>query len=204
MSNLFELALLNIFYRVFAIVYNALILILTWVKTFTLWREWRDLKHKRIMRNVSSNDLLLRDGTVYFVLLFALNVTTIQFNAFSSIPAITEVMSSILVSRFMLNLRDVKLPSDSQVSFIVGNLGAPLELENSHDARLELDLSNWDEIEPVDETSDDPLAAGLDASQTPDVLDDIDLEVGFVYDSDADNISPVELRGQEITQTNVV
>ncbi|KAL4248648.1 hypothetical protein ABKN59_006249 [Abortiporus biennis] len=139
------------------------------------------------MRNVSSNDLLLRDGTVYFVLLFALNVTTIQFNAFSSIPAITEVMSSILVSRFMLNLRDVKLPSDSQVSFIVGNLGAPLELENSHDARLELDLT-----------------AGLDASQTPDVLDDIDLEVGFVYDSDADNISPVELRGQEITQTNVV
>ncbi|PCH34963.1 hypothetical protein WOLCODRAFT_155608 [Wolfiporia cocos MD-104 SS10] len=91
--------------------------------------------------------LIFRDGTLYFVTTIVLNVinlVAIKFGDFGSVPALTEVLISISISRFILNLRGVYLAQNGSRSYnesslqptwmsslqfaddIVGNLGAPL------------------------------------------------------------------------------
>ncbi|KAH9929396.1 uncharacterized protein B0H18DRAFT_1117435 [Fomitopsis serialis] len=84
--------------------------------------------------------LLLRDGTIYFSVLLALNVagavlyTTDIFRDFS---LIFHTISTILLSRFFLNLRDAVLVpsmpshpsqicSDLEFSGVLGNIGGSL------------------------------------------------------------------------------
>ncbi|KAI0937584.1 hypothetical protein AcV7_003580 [Taiwanofungus camphoratus] len=90
---------------------------------------------------ISVTMLLLRDGTIYFSVLLALNITYIIIyflNVYISIGLFFDVFTSILISHLFLNLRQVHLvqghlsselsqTSDLQfASRIVGNLGAPL------------------------------------------------------------------------------
>ncbi|EKM58289.1 uncharacterized protein PHACADRAFT_207126 [Phanerochaete carnosa HHB-10118-sp] len=85
---------------------------------------------------------LLRDGTIFFLILLAISIA----NLLSLFPArsLIEFLPPILVSRFLLNLRDCtgsnttdrSLPrlselsvhfATSNVSNIIGNIGAPLD-----------------------------------------------------------------------------
>jgi len=139
----------NIAVRLSAIVADAVVLILTWMKTMGMIR---DCKGPRSHRSVVL--MLLRDGTVYFAALLILNianVVAIQSQAFGSngTPAFNDVVVSIIVSRFLLNLREIGCSATSSndssafesngsdVYFVKGaviNIGAPLYsfLEEPH------------------------------------------------------------------------
>ncbi|GJE88865.1 hypothetical protein PsYK624_049520 [Phanerochaete sordida] len=122
-----------------------LVLVLTWVKTFSQWRESR-----RLGLSKSITESLIRDGTIYFLLLLGVNLAQIlTYNlTFAPVNLLIAVMPSLLVSRFLLNLRQVAenpspLTSDgidtvalSQFSAprfnvadsVFGNLGEPIGL----------------------------------------------------------------------------
>ncbi|KAI0786280.1 hypothetical protein C8Q75DRAFT_289941 [Abortiporus biennis] len=126
---------------------------------------------------------LLRDGTIYFLCLITLYITTLagaQSRLSGGIPIITEALSSILVSRFILNLRGVYLPNDNQLesfrpskmsnlhfaSQIVGNLGAPLSLSSHSEIGGFGGDFDWETeegtVEVVQESSN-PLSVGLES-----------------------------------------
>ncbi|THG93780.1 hypothetical protein EW026_g7554 [Hermanssonia centrifuga] len=93
--------------------------------------------------------MLLRDGTVYFAILLIMNIAQVvldtpSFQNFNFVETVIETMQPILISRFLLNLRQVGSPEiDSQEAFhsqfsvpgfrvpslasIVGNMGEDLE-----------------------------------------------------------------------------
>ncbi|GBE88868.1 hypothetical protein SCP_1402760 [Sparassis crispa] len=123
-------------------VYDALVLVLTWAKTY----QTNCASSKFHMKN-SLTSLIQRDGTIYFfvlLLLNAINLVAIKFEILGSVPALTDVLTSIMVSRFFLDLRSVYLSSTSGsqsisraqivpevisldfTSSLTGNLGAPL------------------------------------------------------------------------------
>ncbi|KAJ3554287.1 hypothetical protein NM688_g3190 [Phlebia brevispora] len=95
--------------------------------------------------------ITFRDGTIYFIVLFTMNVAqivleTATFLANTNITPVAtfvSVLTAILISRFILNLRQVveNRQSESRVSTalfvrgssLLGNLGEPLEHENDED-----------------------------------------------------------------------
>lgn len=122
------------------IVYDALVLVLTWVKTVGIRKSLA-----RIGVKTSVPILLLRDGTIYFLLLLALNVSNFVISDLLSNNVFTEmrrVITSILISRFMINLRGIytrsgstasslHLSESSDIRFansVFGNLATPLGL----------------------------------------------------------------------------
>jgi len=155
---------------IFAIVSDAIVLVLVWLRTYTIMR---DLSKFGGGPNLST--LLLRDGTVYFVSLLVLNVVNliaIRFQSFGSVPALTSVLSSTLISRFFLDLREVYLSgggldgssslpskmSDPLFASAAGNLGAPLVALFDPEER-----HGWidEDEEETPRVSNDPLMVGL-------------------------------------------
>ncbi|KAH9916639.1 uncharacterized protein B0H18DRAFT_63204 [Fomitopsis serialis] len=64
----------------------------------------------------SITSLLLRDGTTYFCVLLAVNIVTAVLSAINPILEIADfcyVFTTILLSRFFLNLREVSLLPDT-------------------------------------------------------------------------------------------
>ncbi|CAL1698806.1 unnamed protein product [Somion occarium] len=181
---------ISVFNRVFAIGLDAFILILTWAKTAGIMRSLASV-HIR----TSLTTMLLRDGTVYFAFLLVLNVANlvaISYNIFGALPALTDVVTSILITRFLLNLRGVYSSNGATTSFdfdksmsdvrfanasdVVGNLGAPLNsvLDNEEDERYFV--------------AEDPLLAGLPTSTLP-----TENEVDTVVD-DFDDASVIDIK----------
>ncbi|KZT73045.1 hypothetical protein DAEQUDRAFT_504178 [Daedalea quercina L-15889] len=76
--------------------------------------------------------LLARDGSLYFVSLLLLNVLQMAFKpvygaATNQISVLVAPVSSILISRFMLNLRHIfYMQSMGWNTSIIGNMGEPL------------------------------------------------------------------------------
>jgi len=116
---------------------DLLVLVITLVKTFNM----RRLASEHNIRTPLMT-LLLRDGSLYFAAIFTLNVADVillQLVTFGAVADIVTTLSVILISRFMLNLRDLSL-ADSEASrssraefssvrftnVLVGTLGAPL------------------------------------------------------------------------------
>ncbi|KAH9916042.1 uncharacterized protein B0H18DRAFT_1124507 [Fomitopsis serialis] len=166
-------------------------------------------------RELSYVSLIQRDGTIYFLALLILNVvdlvaiknqvislpTTLPLityltpsKTFGSLPALTEVLTSILISRFLLDLRSVYLSSrgmdsnkegsstDSHLSSILfarhsvaGNLGAPLE------AMVYNPEESYEQVaaEEIAYVAADPLAMGLHSSpgDDHDYHDDCDTDL---------------------------
>ncbi|OBZ67914.1 hypothetical protein A0H81_12146 [Grifola frondosa] len=163
-----------------AIATDALVLVLTWAKTFGIKRAAMSLHIKATL-----STLLLRDGTLYFAILLLLNVVdlvVLQSDViFNPLPIFIDVFTCILISRFMLNLREVFYSDDplhdhsaslvsrfSNVNFasnVIGNLGAPLAYDGwTTDSTNVRAAEDWDtELEEVvPQTSSDPLGAGLE------------------------------------------
>ncbi|KZT66239.1 hypothetical protein DAEQUDRAFT_740110 [Daedalea quercina L-15889] len=177
---------LGYFNCAFAISTDAIVLILTCLKTKQCVAGLR-VNAKDDLKGLGQNNmftyvsLIQRDGTVYFLALLALNVVdliAIKNQVFGSLPALAEVLTSVLVSRFLLNLREIYLSSQevdstrddlildthaSALGFrahsVAGNLGAPLEdmifdPEAYHDCEPHV-------AEDIAYVSADPLAMGL-------------------------------------------
>ncbi|KAI0368193.1 hypothetical protein BV20DRAFT_980856 [Pilatotrama ljubarskyi] len=102
---------------------DSIVLAMTWWKTYRLKRA-ADAAHVK----TSIVDMLLRDGTIYFGpdvefftvrTMLALNVLHIMINHVEQVSFmgdIADVLTSILVSRFIMNLRDIDGKDTGQIS----------------------------------------------------------------------------------------
>ncbi|EMD31622.1 hypothetical protein CERSUDRAFT_100291 [Gelatoporia subvermispora B] len=105
--------------RVPVIIADIVVLVLTWWKTWATVRMAREHNVKTPLMN-----LLLRDGTLYFVcllLLNALNIAGTATNVFTYAGAFSTSLSSIIITHFLLNLRQLAYASDddnSRPSFV--------------------------------------------------------------------------------------
>ncbi|EKM56285.1 uncharacterized protein PHACADRAFT_207564 [Phanerochaete carnosa HHB-10118-sp] len=130
-----------------AIAADIAVLALTWVKSFKQFQEMR-----RLELGSSISTVLLRDGSLYFVALLAMNILqlltfTDAFVEANYADAFLQFMPAVLVQRFMLNLRQLSFHTDDQESIsdaqhfsllsinfrapsdFLGNIGEPLDYD---------------------------------------------------------------------------
>ncbi|KAI0696085.1 hypothetical protein BC835DRAFT_894937 [Cytidiella melzeri] len=138
---------LFIFGTLFSILFESVVIALTWMKTMDIQIM---LQKTGTGLRTRVSYLLLRDGTTYFVTILSLNVLSllsIRVQVFNNMPSLIDTLTSILVSRFMLNLRDsvsegstesgLHMSDMSDVRFasqrsfrLVGNLGNPIHIDD--------------------------------------------------------------------------
>ncbi|OSC97583.1 hypothetical protein PYCCODRAFT_1471755 [Trametes coccinea BRFM310] len=159
------LSLVSITSKATTIAADAILIGLTWIKTFGIKR---DALHTGMRTPLAT--LLLRDGTAYFLILLLVQVITIISNRIGSKltiwlvwPYFDQVLTVIFLSRFMLDLRGLYFADRgdtenetslhlSDVKFqgitsgVVGNFGATL------DTTLAFDVPGPDS--PLTEDSD--------------------------------------------------
>lgn len=140
---------------------DAIILVVTWLKTYRIKREADEVNVK-----TSIVTLLLRDGTIYFGVLLILNVLHLVLsltNVFLDVTYFVTSLSSIIISRFLLNLRQIGLSGHdenqrpsfvhsvvpnshiSDIRFrstIMGNIGASLSHGMSSTVAMDIDMGN--------------------------------------------------------------
>ncbi|KAI0337391.1 hypothetical protein BDW22DRAFT_1349194 [Trametopsis cervina] len=176
-----------LFGTVFAILFECVIIALTWTKTLDIQRV---LRRKSMGAHRSTSYLILRDGTTYFLTLLSFNIlsllsirvefphklTRVSLQAFNNVPAITDTLTSMLITRFILNLREDFMaaqdgsssslhPSNmSDLRFaarrstrLIGNLGAPVYVD---DYNASLSEGEDDPLTAVS-VSNHPLHTGL-------------------------------------------
>ncbi|GJE93316.1 hypothetical protein PsYK624_094750 [Phanerochaete sordida] len=175
-----------LFGAVFSILTEAVVLALTWSRTADMFLVLRKLKQK-----IGLVEMLCRDGTIYFLVLLVLtclSMLSIPDQSFNNVPALTDTLSSICLSRFMLNLRAIALSGGPRGSMatdfkslsgaglascaVVGNLGAPVasssrnsvpnvdENDDYEDRGQAKDGHDEDGAEFA-HVSDDPLMTGI-------------------------------------------
>lgn len=119
-----------------AIMLDMIILFITWRHTYRSSKfAWEAGAPSKLY------DLLLTDGTLYFIAMLAINIAQLSVNLplikspsfYNYVCPITIAMSSVLISRFILNLRSItsKEPNEtvtfqSVIEFAVGNMGEDL------------------------------------------------------------------------------
>ncbi|KAI0083607.1 hypothetical protein BDY19DRAFT_998451 [Irpex rosettiformis] len=99
--------------RTISIFADALVLILTCVKTLRTYLMAREV---RLTQKNSISELLVRQGIVYFLIFLSLNVAQTAVQETTGIEYLSPyifAVTSILMTRFMLNLRKV----DDQPSY---------------------------------------------------------------------------------------
>ncbi|KAJ3556031.1 hypothetical protein NM688_g2253 [Phlebia brevispora] len=117
--------------RAAAIAADALVVIVTWRKTFSHARQ--------AVRRYGYADFattLFRDGSLYFIALLSLNVAQILLSTMATSAPTAEsrfavCLHSILISRFLVNLRQIDVSTDtssklSTLHDIIGNMGESL------------------------------------------------------------------------------
>ncbi|EKM48717.1 uncharacterized protein PHACADRAFT_202485 [Phanerochaete carnosa HHB-10118-sp] len=85
---------------------DAIVLVLTWIKTFGHWKNAR-----RLNMRVSLTTCLLRDGTIYFIEHSTASDLRLFYDT-APVSAFIVALPPVLISRFMINLRTV----DSELS----------------------------------------------------------------------------------------
>ncbi|KAH9929222.1 uncharacterized protein B0H18DRAFT_998295 [Fomitopsis serialis] len=149
---------LEIAARVSAMLADAVVLLATWKVTGGVRKLARGVDI-----DISMTRLLLRDGTLYFLalllmnfLVLALNVSPISF-AGSNVAMLSDVATTILLSRLFLNLREAALApsmtsstshvSDLHFSQVLGPLGN--SIDDGPDNEPELDKDDSDAPQEV-------------------------------------------------------
>ncbi|KAM5536323.1 hypothetical protein V8D89_010015, partial [Ganoderma adspersum] len=134
--------------RVSLIAADLVVVAVTWFSTYRTVTMSRTVLNRD---NPTFSGLLLRDGTLYFIVLLAMNVLHLAFSTSSILitpdgggvsfmTQFAEPLTSILISRFMMNLQEARMGMSgstsggggrtvSLVQFgrIVGSIGEPLE-----------------------------------------------------------------------------
>ncbi|EIW64011.1 uncharacterized protein TRAVEDRAFT_67927 [Trametes versicolor FP-101664 SS1] len=141
--------------RVCLIVGDLIVLIVTWHSTFGITRAARVANIR-----MSLTTAILKDGTLYFACLLILNVVNIIVNAVpnsSAVSAFQDPVTSILVSRFLLNLRDTLGGDvhDTRPSFVASTRNGP------HAASTGMQFANF--VDPMGAELDHGLS-GSDGS----------------------------------------
>ncbi|KAH9901459.1 hypothetical protein C8Q73DRAFT_786824 [Cubamyces lactineus] len=98
---------LTVVSRICLIVSDVLVLSVTWAKTFGIVRLARE---HGLDTSLSVTKVLLRDGSTYFTvwtILNSLHIAGTYVDSIQYVTTFTEAFTSILVSRFILNLREV-------------------------------------------------------------------------------------------------
>jgi len=113
--------------RVSTILADIIVLYVTWQKTYRNTRDAREVGLEVHLSNV-----LLRDGTFYFLTLVALNAvqmgTYLGTRASFDASDLLTVASAIIISRFLLDLRSIDVPLADAVtrpSFVLSNFSDP-------------------------------------------------------------------------------
>lgn len=137
------------FTRCSALSADLLVVVLTWIRTFAHWRQLR-----RLRTTPSISTLLLRDGTIYFLFLLAVDVAQVMTYQAVNINGVANValdilqsLPTVLTQRFMLNLRQFDQATAGDRSFwdtrqfstirfrapprVLGNIGEPLSFGES-------------------------------------------------------------------------
>ncbi|KAJ3557248.1 hypothetical protein NM688_g1569 [Phlebia brevispora] len=155
--------------------YETFIMICTWIKTVDIHR----LLHKENIRTPLMT-LILRDGTVYFVVFSGLNVLNLillRDQSFNNFPTLIETITSICLSRFMLHLRESYMSTCSPnqtdsmrlsgiidvryASRLVGNFGAALDFTDIDSSTLQPDSRAYDQGSSTAYISHNPLVEDL-------------------------------------------
>ncbi|CCM00230.1 uncharacterized protein FIBRA_02258 [Fibroporia radiculosa] len=95
--------------RLTSIIADFLVIVLTWVRTYRVYKLTSTVKLK-----TNLSELLLRDGTAYFLAVLAFNSVTMAFGTYTQITikfADLAALSSIFMSRLMLDLREALVRS---------------------------------------------------------------------------------------------
>ncbi|KAK7676156.1 hypothetical protein QCA50_020867 [Cerrena zonata] len=181
-----------IFNASYSIIFAVVIMVLTWAKTAAIVKMFSAAGLKMRPRT-SLVYMLLRDDSL-------LRLLGNHVKVLGSSPAITQVIQSILMSHFLLNLRSVYMsPSGANPdssgnsltptysSMIVGNLGAPLRDVYDPD-------EEEDEEEDIIYVASDPLLVGLDTttSDAAGLLNTKVTESGMC----PDNISIIDIKAE--------
>ncbi|KAL1951190.1 hypothetical protein VTO73DRAFT_339 [Trametes versicolor] len=144
--------------RVCLIVGDLIVLIVTWHSTFGITRAARVANIR-----MSLTTAILKDGTLYFACLLILNVVNIIVNAVpnsSAVSAFQDPVTSILVSRFLLNLRDTLGGDvhDTRPSFVASTRNGP------HAASTGMQFANF--VDPMGAELDHGLSGSDDSYST--------------------------------------
>ncbi|EMD40159.1 hypothetical protein CERSUDRAFT_92653 [Gelatoporia subvermispora B] len=97
--------------RLCAVVADLLVLAMTWIKTYVIIRDARICGVKMPLA-----EAMIRDGTFYFMVNLCINVIQVVgnlTNAFTNVFVFITPVTSIIISRFLLNLRGVAYGSRS-------------------------------------------------------------------------------------------
>jgi len=187
--------------RCIAMISDVLVLLITWAKTADTWKT--ALRNKLFKPHVSM--LLVRDGTVYFIALFALNAVTLLLNVLAlhnddsatSFNFINEAIAPTLIARFILDLRSVYFPREtSEVistmhfasSPAIGNLAAPIGSDSTWVSGSSDDV--YTDRGSQYQESKEPFSVGLgcDKAETEVQLHDL---TPIRYTLDEDESSPI-------------
>ncbi|PIL23129.1 hypothetical protein GSI_14438 [Ganoderma sinense ZZ0214-1] len=94
---------LSVVARVVSIFGDGMVVVLTWLKTYRV-----SVVTKGVASRISVSTVILRDGTLYFIVICILNVVAIVYVVRTGSNLLRDIivsLSSILMSRFLLNLR---------------------------------------------------------------------------------------------------
>ncbi|KAI1794289.1 hypothetical protein LXA43DRAFT_996398 [Ganoderma leucocontextum] len=98
--------------RVVSIFSDGMVVVLTWLKTYRVFVLTRGVAFR-----TNYSTLILRDGTLYFLAVCVLNVVAIVFVMDIGSNLLNDIivtLSSILMSRFLLNLRNQRTRNERQ------------------------------------------------------------------------------------------
>ncbi|KAL4246474.1 hypothetical protein ABKN59_008207 [Abortiporus biennis] len=112
--------------RVAMLVSESLVLVLTWIRTFGVFRTVLKAKLRRTLIT-----LLLRDGTLYFLAIVGINVIAIGFiirTGDNFLDDFITSISSVLMCRFIFNLRKIYFRSSAS-NIYPAELGAGFSVE---------------------------------------------------------------------------
>ncbi|KAI0758533.1 hypothetical protein BC629DRAFT_1738784 [Irpex lacteus] len=108
----------NYVVRVCVIIGDTLVLAFTWAKTYTSLPQLRKMKMGTV------TECVVRDGTLYFSTILILNFTAL-FVKTPLVITIYHTITGILVSRFLLDLRDVAI---GQSGGYIGGFSTPSKI----------------------------------------------------------------------------
>ncbi|KAJ8495505.1 hypothetical protein ONZ51_g1676 [Trametes cubensis] len=94
---------------------DAIVILVTWWKTYKLKKAADEARV-----TISLVDLLLRDGSIYFATMLVVNSLHIMMNyivKISFLGDVADVITSILISRFIMNLRDIDGKETGEISY---------------------------------------------------------------------------------------
>ncbi|EKM50244.1 uncharacterized protein PHACADRAFT_201084 [Phanerochaete carnosa HHB-10118-sp] len=149
--------------RASLILADIIMIVLTWIKTFGQWRETRRLNMK-----VPLTRCLLRDGTIYFMALLAINITQILTYNFSTnislVGTLKTTLPSVLINRFIINLRAAgSEPPDHSLRISDQQQGQSIPQLRRHTDRLGNIVGTLQDVwgdEPCDEDADAAVVGG--------------------------------------------